>query len=128
MSRYKWVRHEGGKLYEVGILADGALYNPRGYPEDVVRAAVLAADQRRHERRSHAAQKAAGTRRGRQHNKVYAIARHIVGGRKIGPRSHCAVCGRGLDDPQSVARGIGSECWQDVLTAINERETLRATA
>ena len=60
MSRYKWVRHEGGKLYEVGIRADGALYNPRGYPEDVVRAAVLAADQRRHERRSHAAQKAAG--------------------------------------------------------------------
>ena len=58
-SRYKWVNHEGERLYEVGILADGTLHNPRGYPDDVVRAAVLAADARKHERRSRAAKKAA---------------------------------------------------------------------
>ena len=56
-SRYNSVRHEGGRLFNVGILADGSLYNPNGYPADVVRAAVLAADIRRHERASQAAKK-----------------------------------------------------------------------
>jgi hypothetical protein len=44
MSRYKWVYHGAEKLYEVGILPDGTLHNPRKYPDDIVRAAVLAAD------------------------------------------------------------------------------------
>jgi hypothetical protein len=43
MGRYKWVYH------------DNARHNPNGYPEDIVRTAVLAADTRRHERRSAAA-------------------------------------------------------------------------
>ncbi len=43
MSRYKWVWHHDGttRLYEVGIMPDGSLYNPRGYPEDDVRSAVV---------------------------------------------------------------------------------------
>lgn len=117
-SKYKWVHHNGSKLYEVGILPDGTLHNPRGYPDDDVRTAVLAADQRRHERRSKAAKEAAETRRDRQERRVYAVAKRITQGGRYGPRHHCFICGRVLDDPQSITRGIGPECWQGVLGEI----------
>jgi hypothetical protein len=128
MSRYKWVwlndeRRE--RLFQVGILDDGTLYNPNGYPEDVVRTAVLAADSRHHERRSHAAKEAAKTRQERQQAKVYIVARRIVAGKGIGHRSHCYICGRGLSDRQSIDRGIGSECWQNVLNAITALQAER---
>lgn len=122
MSRYKWVHHNDTKLFQVGILPDGTLYNPNGYPDIEVRAAVLAADQRRHERRSRAAKEASKTRALRQQRKVHTIAHRIAARQSTGPRHHCYVCGRGLADPQSITRGIGSECWQDVL---NEIERLR---
>jgi Family of unknown function (DUF6011) len=118
MSLWKWVRHQGETLYQIGILADGSLHNPRGYPEHIVRAAVLAADARRHERRSAAAKKAAETRARRQEQQILAIARRIVANAKIGPRNNCAICGRGLGDPESIERGIGSECWQSVLEQV----------
>ena len=31
---------------------------------------------------------------------------------------HRAICGRGLSDPESTKRGIGSEYWQDLLGTI----------
>jgi rubrerythrin len=114
MSRYKWVYHNSEKLFEVGILSDGTLHNPRGYP-----------DERRHERRSRAAKKAGETRRRRREKQVYVIAKRMVEGHNTGPRHHCVICGRGLDDPQSIDRGIGSECWQDIMREITR---LRAKA
>ena len=118
MSSYKWVHHNGAKLYSVGILPDGTLHNLNGYPDDVVRTAVLVADARRHERRSRAAKQAAVTRNRRQEKQVYAVAARIVQGGCIGPVTHCAICGRGLGDQESIERGIGSECWQGVLQTI----------
>jgi hypothetical protein len=118
MSRYKWVHHGDARLYEVGIEADGTIYNPRGYPPDLVREAVLAADVRQHERGSRGAKKAAQTRSTRQRKKVYAIAARIAAGHSFGPRTTCVCCGRPLGDADSVARGIGSECWQEILRAI----------
>jgi hypothetical protein len=106
------------RLYDVGILADGTLHNPNGYPDDLVRTAVLAAEARRHERRSNAAKKAAETRRRRRQKQIWQVAKRILAGHGIGERHHCAICGRGLDDPTSIERGIGSECWQDVLNSI----------
>lgn len=106
------------RLWSVGIEADGTLFNPNNYPDDIVRAAVAAADARRHERRSGAAKKAAVTRAQRKQNKIRIAAQRIVATQGIGPRRDCYVCGRGLGDPQSIARGIGSECWQDVLTLV----------
>jgi Family of unknown function (DUF6011) len=86
------------------------------------RHAVLVADARRHERRIAAAKLAAETRGRRRKRKVYAAAKKLTfQGDKIGPRNNCVICGRGLDDPQSIARGVGSECWQDVLTAISQQ-------
>jgi hypothetical protein len=102
----------------VGILPDGSLHNPNGYPEDVVRAAVLAADVRKHERRSVAAKEAAITRYDRQEKRVYAVAKRIKDGGHFGPRKNCIICKRILSDEQSIARGIGSECWQGVLDDI----------
>jgi hypothetical protein len=29
------------------------------------------------------------------------------------------VCGRGLSDQQSIVRGVGPECWQDVLDQLS---------
>jgi hypothetical protein len=124
MSRYKWVYWNDGtetkRLFQVGILDDGTLYNPNGYPEDLVRASVLAADVRCYERRSSAAKKAAGTRKQRRDRNVYRIVSQLLANRTIGPRRHCACCGRQLDDWTSIQRGIGTECWQDILHTIEE--------
>ena len=118
-GRYKWVWHGGERLFDVGILDDGTLHNPRGWPEDIVRAAVMAADERRHARRSQAAKKAAETRRQRTAKRVYAVAKRLtLQGNPVGPRNSCVICGRGLGDQQSIDRRIGSECWQDVLSAV----------
>ena len=70
MTQYKWVHHEGGKLYSVGILSDGRLHNPNGYDQDIVRSAVLAADARTATARSNSAMKAARTRVKRQERRV----------------------------------------------------------
>jgi len=115
MSNYRWIRHDGDKLHDVGVNPDGSLHNPNGYPDDVVRAAVAGADERCHQRRSTAAAKAAETRRRRQDKRVYDTARRITNGEGFGPRDNCVICGRGLGDAHSVRRGVGSECWQSVL-------------
>jgi hypothetical protein len=120
-SRYKWVTLvDGTQMYEVGIEVDGSLFNPRGYPDDEVRAAVLAANERRRQRRSNGAKKAAETRRERTAARVYQAAKRLTlaGGNSIGPRGSCFICRRRLGDSDSINRGIGSECWQDVLDCI----------
>jgi hypothetical protein len=132
ISRWKWVWHPDGgrerreRLFEVGIEPDGSLHNPRGYPEALVREAVLAAAKCWHERRSAAAKKAAVTRRKRRERLTYAAARRIVEGHKLGPRQHCVCCGKGLSDPESIGRGIGSECWQGVLRWITRLKAQQA--
>jgi hypothetical protein len=105
-------------MRDVGILADGTLHNPNGYPEDVVRASVLVAVERKRERRSQAAKKAASTRAIRRERKIYEIAKKIGLGHKDGPATHCILCNTELGDPQSIGRGIGSDCWQLVMDKI----------
>jgi hypothetical protein len=60
----------------------------------------------------------AATQSERRALKVQIIAKRIVAAQATGPRTSCYVCGRGLADPQSIGRGIGSECWSDVLAAL----------
>lgn len=109
------------RFYKVGILDDGTLHNPNGYPDELVRAAVLAADADDHERRSQAARKAAVTRRARTERLVYQAAKQLLAGRRFGPAAKCVICRKGLSDDASIERGIGSECWQDVPAAMTER-------
>jgi hypothetical protein len=52
---YRWVHHDGQTLHGIGIRQDGSLVKPNHYPDDVVRAAVTAANERRRVRRSNAA-------------------------------------------------------------------------
>lgn len=119
---WRWVHHGNQRLYDVGINEDGTLHNPNGYPEDDVRSAIAGAVERRHKRRSEAAKRGAETRRLRQEKKVYAVVRRLRLGEKFGPRSHCVICGKGLGDPVSIERGIGSDCWQGVMSMVTRAE------
>jgi hypothetical protein len=119
-SRWKWIHHEGEQFDDVGVNEDGTLHNPNNYPAETVRAAITAAEERWHQRRSKAAKKAAETRRRRQERRVYEVAKSINAGTRYGPGNACVICKRGLGDPESIQRGIGSECWQDVLDKIQE--------
>jgi Family of unknown function (DUF6011) len=132
MATYRWVyangvyngktTYLGERFYQVGILPDGTLYNPNGYDEASVRAAVEAADAYLHERRARAAKQAAVTRRARVEARVYAVVKRWQElGALPGPRPNCYCCGRGLDDPQSIQRGIGSECWGRVLAQLEAK-------
>ena len=87
-------------------------------PDDVVRAAVTAANERWRVRRSDAAKRAAETRRHRREKTVYDIVRRIRAGQDL-RNSHCRICSRVLSDSESIARGLGSECWQDVMAKLS---------
>ena len=111
---WKWIREPtvpGGRLYDVGILPDGTLHNPRGYPEHLVRQAVEAANERRHEKRR--------TRPGRRpppapptgSGKSLKSSPNCKADGHITPGDSCEICGRHLTDPESIGRGIGSDCW-----------------
>ena len=103
-------RHPGGRYTA----------QSKRHAEEEVRAAVESTNARRHARRSAAAKKAAETRRKRRERRVYVIAKKLTDsdGAPLGPRGKCAICDRPLGDQQSIERGIGSECWQDVLAAV----------
>ena len=105
-------------MRDVGILADGTLHNPNGYPEDVVRVAVLAAIERKRQRRSESAKKAARTRAIRKEQKVYEVARKLQLGHRYGPTTHCIICNTEMTDPESIERGIGPCCFQLVMAKI----------
>ena len=125
---WKYIRHAEQFLYKVGIQADGSLYNPNGYDEAVVREAIRQANERRHARRSAVAKKAAVTRQQRQEKRVYETAQGILARKQYGPRNTCIICGKPVWDGESVERGIGSDCWQNVLESISRQRAERAAA
>ena len=106
---YRWVRHASGRgtFADVGILEDGTLHNPNGYPEAEVRAGVEAAIARLKESRKEAAARAALTRAARHERRVSEIADQIRQGHGIGQRATCACCRKALQDAASIERGIG---------------------
>jgi hypothetical protein len=116
-AKYRWITIGGERFYDVGLLPDGSLHNPNGYPEDDLRAAIETAQRREHEQRSEAAKRAAETRRKRKDRKLYEVIERYLEEGHLQPASHCVLCGKGLGDPESLDRGIGSECWQRFLRA-----------
>jgi len=130
---YQWrsLTYPGyGYMSSIGINYDGSLRNPNGYPEDVVRAAVLWADEKHRaeitESRKKGAQQAAKTRKRRHEIKLRAIVNKMLRDEQIGPSTHCVLCKKQLSDPQSLARGIGSECWQGVLSLVEQARCAKA--
>jgi hypothetical protein len=119
-SMFKQVRHEGQRLYNVGILPDGSLHNPNGYDPELVRTAVLTTVARKHERRRAAAKQAAETRRDHTRARVFRSARRIAANQATGPARNCYVCCKSLIDAVSIERSIGSECCQHVLLQVTE--------
>ncbi len=117
-SVWRWVRHNGERLYDFGILDDGAMRNPNGYPEEIVRAAIEGVKERLHLPRGEAAKQAARTHRRRREGKVYELVERLKNYGQLPPALQCCICGKGLDDSESLERGVGSHCWQDVLRAL----------
>jgi hypothetical protein len=122
---WKYIEYGDRKLYSVGILRDGTLHNPNNYPETDVRAAVETASELLHERRSKAAKLAAKTKEKRNQLMVWRVARRLLQNEQIEPSLNCVICGKGLGDQESIARSIGSDCWQHVLQTITK---MRAAA
>ncbi len=121
---WNWITHEGRRLRYVRVhVVDGVITEARDVdhtPSDIIARAVYDALARRHARRSAAATRAAATRAQRRERRVYQVAKAIYeDDRDDVVTSHCRICGRGLADPESLSRGVGSECWQDVLSAID---------
>ncbi|MGD9797578.1 MAG: DUF6011 domain-containing protein [Acidimicrobiia bacterium] len=42
--------------------------------------------------------------------------------------ARCSECGRELTDPASIARGVGGDCWSDLLRAAHEELAVRSMA
>jgi hypothetical protein len=94
IRRWKWVvGDDGEKYFNVGLNDDGSIYNPNGYPYALVRAAVEAAEARRHARASAAAQKAAQTRRRRTDELVYRTVERLRAAGSSPPGIHCESAG-----------------------------------
>lgn len=104
-----------GSYTHIGIDRDGTLLNPNGYPEAAVFQALEEALQRRHDWRTDAAKRAAVTRARRREKRIADAAARYTAGNSIGPRETCVVCRKTLTDPVSISRGIGSDCWQEIL-------------
>jgi hypothetical protein len=119
MGKWRMVSGKSQTFYDVGIISDGSLHNPRGYPEDQVREAVAAAEARLHKQRSDSAKKAVVTKRRYQEKRIAAYAQRWLSGQGIASQDKCAICHRKLDDPASIQRGVGSECWQAIQAIID---------
>jgi hypothetical protein len=114
---FRWVESPDGKkwLVDVGIFADGQLYNPNKYPEDQMREAIA-----KHQQEIKA--KAIATADRRRKRRIYEAGQRILAGGHYGPASSCYICGKALFDPPSEKRGIGPECWDHVLSWIEQHK------
>jgi hypothetical protein len=115
---YRRAYWQGERFDDIGIYGDGRLSNPHNYPEDKVRSALCHAGADHEIRRKEGAIQAVETRARRRSKLIYEIGAGILAGRQYGPRSSCCICKKHLTDPPSIERGIGPECWDHVLVAI----------
>jgi hypothetical protein len=68
-----------------------------------------------HEKDLASRRRGVATRKRRKEEQIAKIVRDYLLGQHIGNRMKCAICGRALSDPPSIERGIGSECWPELL-------------
>ena len=122
---WKWVRHGDKRVLNPIFTSDGTA-TADGVSERVVLEALVMANRNLHARRSESARQAAATRAKRQERRVYESAARIADGHMFGPASYCAICGKQVTDTKSIDRGIGSDCWQLVLDAIEQRKLCSA--
>lgn len=116
--KWKWIDHGERRLYNVGVLGDGSLYNPRGYDEAVVREAVRQAEERYHASCSIAAKKAAITRQRRRERLTYDVQRGLLPSATTVRASIASSAARGSGTanrlPVESEASVGSGCWSRV--------------
>lgn len=119
-QKWRWIRYQGVCLQNLMLQADGTA-SADGVDEATALQAIIDANSRRNQRRSIAAKRAATTRAKRRQVRLYGVVKQHMSDGKFPSALHCRICGRGLSDAESKARGIGSECWAEVLNLIAEQ-------
>lgn len=119
-SAWLWVYAPDGEkvLSPVVQVSDGDISSVTArsdHPDEVVVRSVYETLCKRRTKRRNGAKKAAATRARRRALKANQIAKRLAFGGHTGPAKNCILCGRGLNDAESIKRGIGSECWQGVV-------------
>ena len=74
-------------------------------------------------KRREAAKRAAITRARRREFTLYKLVKRYLETGMFTPAANCECCGRGLSDPESERRGIGSECWGRFLKSVDKAKT-----
>lgn len=121
---WHWITGKNGRIRNVRITHDGRSITSLSFDgnhahSDVV-SVLIATLNKQTDRRKHAAEKAALTRKQRHERDVYQIAKVIFSGGTTRNSLRCHLCRKPITDPESQARGIGSDCWQAVLSKVNE--------
>jgi hypothetical protein len=115
---WNWIRlDDGRKVHSVKILNENGqskISFDGEFSEAEVRAAAMRILRQEKDRRQQAAKRASDTRAARRNQDVYLAASLYMRGR-LSPSNMCFICHRAITDPSSAQRGIGSECWQEVL-------------
>jgi hypothetical protein len=106
--------HFGKTFSDVGISRDGSLTNPRAYGETAVRDAIEWAMVEQCERHRESIQEGVETRQWRRQSALWQTVKAWRAG-KLTPGKVCQCCHKDLTDPPSITRGIGPECWEDIL-------------
>ncbi len=113
-----WVRlSDGRKVFNVKIANENGVSKiafDGEFSESEVRQTVLKILQREKGRRQEAAKRAVETRAIRRKQDVYRAAK-LYAENNLTPSRRCLCCKRVITDLTSFQRGVGSECWQEVL-------------
>ena len=118
---YRWYRSNGTVFHNVSLEHDSENIVSFSCDEDdkeAAKAGLLAVLISEKAKRSEAVKKAAETRRQRTKARVYEVARAWIGANRAAMR--CRICGKKMTDDESILRGVGSDCWQDVLSVIKQ--------
>ena len=122
VERWKWIRTDRGRMNSPALwFENGAVVRTEAdgeFTPDEITRGIYEALRRRREKARQAAKKAAVTRARRRELKVQKVVQGYLETGKLFPTKKCRVCGRALNDSESIARGVGSECWQDIMAII----------
>lgn len=119
-QRWRWISYLGRSITAPQFTLRAGAHADNADPRFVLEALVTA-NRNLAARRSAAAKKAAATRDRRRHLYGKKLAIRIAGGEVMGPSLQCKVCDKPVTDPESIARGIGSDCWQFVMSLMEKR-------
>jgi hypothetical protein len=117
-QQWRHIHFNGAKLTDPKFTSDGVCSAAGDVDRVTILRALITANRRQHDRRSASSKRAAQTRAQRVELLVYRTALRLIDGGSLSPSTRCIICRKRVTDEESIARGIGAECWQGVLAAI----------